>query len=163
MEGDAEVGEFGFGGFELGGGVGGGLLDVGIREHENHAVGGDDGTGAEDDLVIGVPHNAAGEEVAVFEGDVGVGVLLGDDFRGLDEGFEDDLRRVAAGDCGEIRADGAAFIADALGANCEALAAQIRAAGGRPTIGMGDWMLAENGNMVNKTGDGVGPSYKFGK
>lgn len=50
---------------------------------------------------------------------------------------------------------GANDFSNALGANCATLAAQIASAGGRPTIGINDWMLAENGNMVNKTGDGV--------
>jgi hypothetical protein len=40
---------------------------------------------------------------------------------------------------------------DALGASCPSLATLISNAGGRPTIGIGDWMLAENGNA----GDGV--------
>lgn len=43
----------------------------------------------------------------------------------------------------------------ALGTSCEDLAAMVRAAGGRLTVSAGDWLQAENGNMVNKTGDAV--------
>ena len=50
---------------------------------------------------------------------------------------------------------GANDFSNALGATCASLATLIANAGGRPTIGVGDWMLAENGNMVNKAGDGV--------
>lgn len=62
---------------------------------------------AEDDLVIRVTHDAAGEEVAVLEGDIGVGILLGDHLRRLDHGFGNDLGRIAAGD-----GNGAACVAD---------------------------------------------------
>lgn len=50
---------------------------------------------------------------------------------------------------------GANDFSDALGATCDALATKVASAGGRFTIGVGDWMLAENGNMVTKAGDGV--------
>lgn len=43
----------------------------------------------------------------------------------------------------------------ALGATCDELATRISTAGGQATIGAGDWLLAENGNMASKTGDGV--------
>ena len=69
LEGDAEIGEFGLGGFELGGGVGSGLLDVGIREHEDDAVGGDDGARAEDDFIDAAL--GAGGDPADFFGDEG--------------------------------------------------------------------------------------------
>ncbi len=69
MESDGEVGEFGFGGLELGIGVGGGLLDVGIGEHEDDAVRGDDGAGAEDDL-IDAALGAGGDPADLF-GDEG--------------------------------------------------------------------------------------------
>lgn len=50
---------------------------------------------------------------------------------------------------------GANDFSNALGATCDALAVLVRNAGGRPTIGAGDWLQPENGNMVNKTGDAV--------
>lgn len=50
---------------------------------------------------------------------------------------------------------GANDFSDGLGASCDALAALIAKEGGRPTVGIGDWMLPEGGNMVVKAGDGV--------
>ncbi len=50
---------------------------------------------------------------------------------------------------------GANDFGNALGSNCDGLAALIRAAGGRLYVSAGDWLLAENGNMVNKAGDAV--------
>jgi hypothetical protein len=50
---------------------------------------------------------------------------------------------------------GANDFSNALGSNCAGLAALISAAGGRPYVSAGDWLLAENGDMVGKTGDGV--------
>ena len=50
---------------------------------------------------------------------------------------------------------GANDFSNALGATCDELALLVSNAGGRPTIGAGDWLLPENGNMVGKTGDGV--------
>ena len=50
---------------------------------------------------------------------------------------------------------GANDFTNALGATCDELAQLVSHVGGRATIGAGDWLLAENGNMVTKTGDGV--------
>lgn len=50
---------------------------------------------------------------------------------------------------------GANDFTQALGATCEALAALVHDAGGRVTVGAGDWLLAENGNMATKSGDAI--------
>lgn len=50
---------------------------------------------------------------------------------------------------------GASDFANALSVDCASLAALVRAAGGRLYVSAGDWLQAENGNMVNKTGDAL--------
>lgn len=51
--------------------------------------------------------------------------------------------------------NGANSYGTAIGETCAQLAADMAARGAPPTVGIGDWLQPENGNMPVKTGDGV--------